>query len=88
MTPDGMLDWDGETGMRTTLDIDDDVLAAAKELAGTKRKSVGNVISELARTALVRTLSPGRMRNGAPLLPVRRRAKPVTSQLVRQLQED
>ncbi|MEA2542438.1 MAG: hypothetical protein QOH35_3804, partial [Acidobacteriaceae bacterium] len=34
--------------MRTTLTIDDDVLAAAKELAATQQKSVGEVISTLA----------------------------------------
>ncbi len=38
--------------MRTTLDIEDDVLAAAKALARRQRKSVGTVISELARRGL------------------------------------
>jgi hypothetical protein len=38
--------------MRTTLDIDDDILAAAKERAQRERKSVGTVISDLARRAL------------------------------------
>jgi len=38
--------------MRTTLDIDDDVLFAAKELARRKRSSAGRVLSELARRAL------------------------------------
>jgi hypothetical protein len=38
--------------MRTTLDIDDDVLAAAKSLARHQSRSVGQVISELARRAL------------------------------------
>lgn len=38
--------------MRTTLDIEDDVLAAAKELGRRERKSAGAVISELARRAL------------------------------------
>lgn len=37
--------------MRTTLDIADDVLFAAKELAQREKKSVGTVISELARKA-------------------------------------
>ena len=37
--------------MRTTLDIADDVLFAAKELAQREKKSVGTVISELARQA-------------------------------------
>lgn len=38
--------------MRTTLPIDDDVLAAAKGLAALQHKSVGEVISELTRQAL------------------------------------
>ena len=44
--------------MRTTLAIDDDVLAAAKELAAAERKSVGEVISALARRALRRARRP------------------------------
>ena len=38
--------------MRTTLDIDDDVLRAAKELARREKKTAGTIISELARRAL------------------------------------
>ena len=38
--------------MRTTLDIDDDVLEAAKERARRERKTAGKVISDLARDAL------------------------------------
>jgi hypothetical protein len=38
--------------MRTTLDIDDDVLRAAKELARREKKTAGAVISELTRRAL------------------------------------
>jgi hypothetical protein len=37
--------------MRTTLDISDDVLFAAKELARREKKSLGQVISDLARRA-------------------------------------
>lgn len=44
--------------MRTTLDIDDEVLAAAKALAKRSRKTAGQVISELAREALTRTSAP------------------------------
>ncbi len=40
--------------MRTTLDIDEDVLAAVKELAKARRATAGEVISELARRALTR----------------------------------
>ena len=46
--------------MRTTLDIDDDVLQAAKELARRQKKTAGAVISELTREAL--TASPGVVR--------------------------
>ena len=38
--------------MRTTLDIDDEVLMAAKELARRESKTAGQVISELARRAM------------------------------------
>lgn len=38
--------------MRTTVDIDDDVLQAAKELARQQQVSAGQVISRLLRTAL------------------------------------
>ena len=38
--------------MRTTLDIEDDVLAAAKELARRQGVSAGKVVSKLLRSAL------------------------------------
>jgi hypothetical protein len=38
--------------MRTTLDIAEDVLAAAKERARRENKTTGEVISELARASL------------------------------------
>jgi hypothetical protein len=44
--------------MRTTLDIDDDVLQAVKELARRERRSAGAVLSELARRSLTRTGMP------------------------------
>jgi hypothetical protein len=40
--------------VRTTLDIDQDVLQAARELSRRERKSLGAVLSELARQALTR----------------------------------
>jgi hypothetical protein len=74
--------------MRTTLAIDDDVLAAAKEMAATERKSVGEVISSLARKAMNPIPSGRSTRNGVPLLAVRPGAPRVTSELVRQLQDE
>jgi len=38
--------------MRTTLDIDDDVLDAAKELSRRQKVSAGKVVSQLVRQAL------------------------------------
>lgn len=38
--------------MRTTIDIDDDVFAAAKELARLQKVSAGQVVSRLIREAL------------------------------------
>ena len=74
--------------MRTTLAIDDDVLAAAKEMAAAERKTVGEVISALARQAMRPAPSRRATRNGIPLLPVRPDATRVTSEFVRRLQEE
>jgi hypothetical protein len=74
--------------MRTTLAIDDDVLAAAKEMAATERRSVGEVISALARIGLRPATTQQQFRNGVLLLPLRSDSAPVTSELVRQLQEE
>jgi hypothetical protein len=54
--------------MRTTLTIDDDVLDAAKAIADRKNRTVGEVLSQLARAALRPSAAHG-VRNGIPLLP-------------------
>lgn len=74
--------------MRTTLVIDDDVLSAAKEMAAVEKKSIGEVISSLARRALSPPESKAKTRNGVPLLKVRKGAHRVTSELVHQLREE
>jgi len=74
--------------MRTTLSIDDDVLAAAKSLASLQHKSVGQVISALTRQALQPTTPSAHTRNGIPLLPLRAGATPVTPELVNQLRDE
>ena len=73
--------------MRTTLDIDDDVLAAAKELAAGQKATAGKVISDLARQALTRPAEgPLIERNGFFVLPSR--GGVVTSALVRRVGEE
>jgi hypothetical protein len=73
--------------MRTTLDIDDDVLAAAKELAAGQKTTAGKSISDLARKALTqRGHRKVIYRNGLPVLP--KRGGVVTTELVKRLAED
>jgi hypothetical protein len=75
--------------VRTTLAIDDDVLAAAKSLAERQRKTVGDVVSALARRGLqADTRGAPAMRNGIALLPARKAATPVTMDLVNQLRDE
>jgi hypothetical protein len=45
--------------MRTTLDIADDVLMAVKERARRQKRSVGDLLSELAREGLIRRTREG-----------------------------
>ncbi len=73
--------------MRTTLDIDDDVVVAARELAAGERRSLGAVISELAR----RGLTPARVdaADGLPVISVPSGTPPITPEIVRRaLDED
>ncbi|NJN00299.1 MAG: CopG family transcriptional regulator [Aquincola sp.] len=75
--------------MRTTLTIDDDVLAAAKHRAERENKTIGDVISALARQGLERSTRNARsVRNGVPLLPMRKGAVPVTMELVNRLRDE
>jgi hypothetical protein len=74
--------------MRTTLDIEDDVLQAAKELALREGTTAGQIISNLARRGLsvptkVKMTSPSR--GGVPLLP--KRGEVVTLEHVRELMD-
>ena len=73
--------------MRTTLAIDDDVLVAAKAIASQQHKSLGEVVSELARKALHRPAAPS-TRNGVPLLAVRDQGAVVTLDVVNALRDE
>ncbi len=77
--------------MRTTLSIDDDVLRAVKERAKRQRRSIGEVLSDLARQALT-----GQYRTGAEATPERfhgfepvpHRGPAVSNDLIDQLREE
>jgi hypothetical protein len=73
--------------MRTTLDIDEDVLVAAKERAAGQKTTTGKVLSDLARESLTRPATgPLIKRNGFFVLPSR--GGVITSSLVRRLEEE
>lgn len=72
--------------VRTTLDIDDDVLQAAKEIAELRGRTAGQVLSELARKTLAPKQSM-KVRNGVPLLP-HRAGRIVTTRMVEELLDE
>jgi hypothetical protein len=78
--------------MRTTIDIDDDVLQAAKERARRDQRTIGAVVSDLVRQALTApSPSPSVVREVAAvygLRPFERRGSIVTNDLIDQLRAD
>jgi hypothetical protein len=75
--------------MRTTVDIDDDVLLAVKEIAAVNRVPIGKVLSGLARKALERPKTKVKVRNGVPLLPSRPPgSRMLTLEQIKELSED
>jgi hypothetical protein len=77
--------------MRTTLDIGDDVLAAAKERARRERKTAGQVITELARAGLNGAAAAVRLKEPKAVYgfrPLPKRGVVVTNELVDKLRED
>jgi hypothetical protein len=77
--------------MRTTLDIDDDVLQAARERAQREKKTVGEMISHLARRALMSPQEPLAVKEPKAvhgLRPFAPRGGIVTNELIDKLRED
>jgi hypothetical protein len=77
--------------MRTTLDIDEDVLRAAKELARREKKTAGQVISQLARRALGGEPITSAVREPKALYgfrPFARRGGIVTNETIDRLRDD
>ena len=78
--------------MRTTLDIDDDVLQAAKELARRERKTAGQILSELARRGLTEAKDASSEEPNAKEVflgfrPFARRGTIVTNEMIDRLRE-
>jgi hypothetical protein len=73
--------------MRTTLDLDLDVLQAAKEIGAARGVSAGQVVSELVRKALA-SATTTRVRNGVPLLARKAGSPPLTMATVNRLRDE
>ena len=76
--------------MRTTIDIDDDVLLAAKERARRENKTAGQVVSDLLRQALTAP-APAAVREPKAVYgfkPFARRGGIVTNELIDQLRNE
>ena len=77
--------------MRTTLDIADDVLQATKERAKREGKTIGEMISELARRALTTPQEPLSLKEPKAVYgfePFAPRGGIVTNQLIDKLREE
>jgi hypothetical protein len=68
--------------MRTTLTIDPEILSAARQIAAKGSKSIGEVISELARRGL-EVRGQAASRQGFPIFKVPPGASPLTPEDVR-----
>ncbi len=79
--------------MRTTLDLDEDVLNSAKEIARRENKTAGQVLSELARRALTQTARPAPAARHEPAAlhgfrPFAPRGTLVTNALIQKLRDE
>lgn len=75
--------------MRTTLNLDPDVLHAARHLAGHQHRSLGKVISDLARKGLRGGNAPaGDSRNGFPLFATSGEAAVVTPEDIKRDEDE
>lgn len=74
--------------VRTTVDLDEDVLQAAKDLANARGTTMGRILSELARKALTPVAGHVHLRNGVPVLEPRPGESVVTDEVVNRLRDE
>lgn len=78
-----------DVNMRTTLEIEDDVMEAAKQLARLKNQGLGRAISDLARRGLLTDASPTvELQDGIPVWIHNPGAIPITNELIRNLADE
>lgn len=73
--------------MRTTLDIDEDLLSAVKEIAAAEGSTMGVVMSRLVRKGLEPPPRKYKVRNGVPVIPAERDQPPLTMEIVNALRD-
>jgi hypothetical protein len=73
--------------MRTTLNLDDDVLPLVKTYAEGRSVALGKAVSELVRKGL-RAPTPTRMENGIVVFDVQADSPPITSEQVKELESE
>ena len=74
--------------MRTTLDIDDELLLTVKQIAQERKQSAGTVVSSLLRDALQPKVFELDHRDGIPVLPRQGNRPEVTAALVNRLRDE
>jgi hypothetical protein len=74
--------------VRTTVEVDDDVLQTIRKIAAERKTTVGRVLSDLVRQALALD-EDERVRSGVPLLPRRPKGSPpLTMEMVNRLRDE
>jgi len=74
--------------MRTTLDIEEDLLSTVKQIAQQRKTTASRVISGMVREAIQPKSFHLEYRNGVPLLPRRPNGPTVTMELVNRLRDE
>ena len=74
--------------MRTTLDLDEDVLLAATEMAARSKQTAGKVISDMFRRALQPVPPAPEKKNATGFETIPAGGRVVTSQFVRNLRDE
>lgn len=72
-----------DAAVRTTLNLDDDVAEAARSLARAEGRSLGEVVSALARRGLAPDTGRLGEEGGFPAFAVPSAASPITDEMVR-----
>jgi hypothetical protein len=73
--------------MRTTINLDDDILSAARQLARQRDSTLGQALSDIARRGL-QPQATAPIRNGVPLLAPRPGGKKTTMALVNRFRDE